>query len=95
MKLFQMKALDTEDILSHYYEVDSALFNWWFIILHIISNPSPAQGLSYTRHSTNMKQRGTFCFQELLVLAEDWRGRWRQMEGEIKGTSQDMLSDSE
>lgn len=27
MKLFQKKTLVTEDVLSHYYEVDSVLFN--------------------------------------------------------------------
>lgn len=27
MKLFQRKTLVTEDVLSHYYELDSALFN--------------------------------------------------------------------
>lgn len=91
MKLFQRKTLVTEDVLSHCYGVGSALFNWWFIILHIISNLSPAQGLFYTRCSMNMEQRDTFCFQELLVLVEGWRGRLRQMEGEIKGTSQDRL----
>lgn len=95
MKLFQRKTLVTEDVLSHYYEVDSAWSNRWFIILHIISNPSPAQGPSYTRCSTNMEQRGTFCFQELQVLVEDWRGRWTQIEGKIKWTSQDMLPDFE
>lgn len=50
----------------------------------------------YTGHSMNMEQKGTFCSQELLVLVEDWRGRWRQTDiqtgDEIKGIGQDMLS---
>jgi len=79
-KIFQRETLVTEQVLSHCCELGSALFNWWFIILRIISNTSHARGPPYTWHSMNMEQKGTFCSQELLVLVEDWRGRRRQTE---------------